>query len=48
MSIAVITGAGSGVGRAIAVKFAAEGWDVALVGRREDALASATALFRYE
>ena len=39
MSIAVITGAGSGVGRAIAVKFAAEGWDVALVGRREDALA---------
>jgi len=39
MSIAVITGAGSGVGRAIAVKFATEGWDVALVGRREDALA---------
>ena len=44
MSIAVITGAGSGVGRAIAVKFAAEGWDVALVGRREDALAETGAL----
>ena len=30
----VVTGAGSGVGRAIAVKFAAAGWNVALVGRR--------------
>lgn len=34
MSIAVVTGAGSGVGRAVALRFAAEGWDVALVGRR--------------
>ena len=34
MSTAVVTGAGSGVGRAIALKFATEGWKVALVGRR--------------
>ena len=39
MSVAVITGAGSGVGRALALKFLAEGWNVALVGRREEALA---------
>lgn len=42
---AVVTGAGSGVGRATAAKLVAEGWSVALVGRREDALretASAT------
>jgi NADP-dependent 3-hydroxy acid dehydrogenase YdfG len=35
---AVITGAGSGVGRAIALKLAAEGWRVAIVGRRAEAL----------
>ena len=34
----VITGAGSGVGRAIALKLANQGWRVALVGRRLDAL----------
>ncbi len=34
----VVTGAGSGVGRAIAVKFAAAGWNVALVGRRAEPL----------
>jgi NAD(P)-dependent dehydrogenase (short-subunit alcohol dehydrogenase family) len=38
MSVAVITGAGSGVGRAIALKFAEEGWTIALVGRRADTL----------
>ncbi len=37
--VIVITGAGSGVGRATALKFAGEGWRVVLVGRRPDALA---------
>jgi NAD(P)-dependent dehydrogenase (short-subunit alcohol dehydrogenase family) len=40
----VVTGAGSGVGRAIALKFAAEGWKVALVGRRPEPLAETAAL----
>src|SRR4051812_2231562 len=35
---AVITGAGSGVGQAIALKLAHEGWKVAIIGRRADAL----------
>src|SRR5260221_7376568 len=35
---ALITGAGSGVGRAIALLLAAKGWRVALIGRREEAL----------
>ncbi len=38
--VAVVTGAGSGVGRATVLKFAAEGWRVALLGRRPDALAA--------
>ncbi len=38
MKIAVITGAGSGVGRATAVALASQGWSVALVGRRESVL----------
>ena len=38
MRTVVVTGAGSGVGRAIALRFAAEGWGVALVGRGRDAL----------
>lgn len=38
MKTAVITGAGSGVGRATAVALASQGWSVALVGRREEAL----------
>jgi NAD(P)-dependent dehydrogenase (short-subunit alcohol dehydrogenase family) len=44
MSTVVVTGAGSGVGRAIAVKFAAEGWRVALVGRQEASLHETAAL----
>jgi NADP-dependent 3-hydroxy acid dehydrogenase YdfG len=37
--VAVVTGAGSGVGRAVAILLAEQGWRVALLGRREAALA---------
>ncbi|MDX9731555.1 MAG: SDR family oxidoreductase [Bdellovibrionales bacterium] len=36
--VAVVTGAGSGIGAATAERFAKEGWDVVLIGRRPDAL----------
>ena len=42
--VAVVTGAGSGVGRATALKFASEGWQVALLGRRGEALAETISL----
>ena len=35
---AVVTGAGSGVGQAIAIALASQNWRVALVGRREETL----------
>jgi NAD(P)-dependent dehydrogenase (short-subunit alcohol dehydrogenase family) len=46
MKTAVVTGAGSGVGRAIALRFASEGWRVALVGRRIEPLAETAAAAR--
>jgi NAD(P)-dependent dehydrogenase (short-subunit alcohol dehydrogenase family) len=36
--IAIVTGAGSGIGRACALALLAEGWTVGLLGRRADAL----------
>ncbi|HNQ90480.1 MAG TPA: SDR family oxidoreductase [Verrucomicrobiota bacterium] len=41
---AVITGAGSGVGRAVACALLAKGWRVALIGRRARALEETAAL----
>ena len=36
--VAIITGAGSGIGRAVATTFLKDGYDVALAGRRREAL----------
>lgn len=44
MKTIVVTGAGSGVGRAVALRFAAEGWQVALVGRSAGTLAETAGL----
>ncbi|NLT31035.1 MAG: SDR family NAD(P)-dependent oxidoreductase [Propionibacterium sp.] len=41
MTSALVTGAGSGIGRALAVEAARRGHHVHLVGRREHALAEA-------
>ncbi len=37
-TVAIVTGAGSGIGRAVALTLVAEGYAVALAGRRADAL----------
>src|SRR5262245_31923077 len=36
--VAVVTGAGTGIGKAVALAFLRDGWCVAVVGRREDLL----------
>ncbi|WP_334164893.1 SDR family oxidoreductase [Phenylobacterium sp.] len=36
--VAIVTGAGSGIGRAVALALLREGWSVALAGRRPEAL----------
>ncbi|MFJ4538126.1 SDR family oxidoreductase [Streptomyces tibetensis] len=43
-AIAVVTGAGSGIGRAVAVELLRSGWSVALAGRREETLEETAAL----
>ena len=43
-SYALVTGAGSGIGRACALGLIKEGWTVALVGRRLDALQATAAM----
>jgi NAD(P)-dependent dehydrogenase (short-subunit alcohol dehydrogenase family) len=42
--IAVVTGAGSGIGRAVAVELLRAGWSVALAGRRAGPLEETAAL----
>jgi NAD(P)-dependent dehydrogenase (short-subunit alcohol dehydrogenase family) len=44
LSTIVITGGGSGVGRAVALKFAGAGWNLAVTGRGEAALHETIAL----
>ena len=46
--VAVVTGAGSGVGQAVVVALARRGYDVALLGRRESALKETAALVERE
>lgn len=41
--VAIVTGAGSGVGRALAISLAKEGWQLVLAGRREERLGETAA-----
>ena len=40
---AIVTGAGSGIGKAVALALVADGWQVALAGRRQAALEAGVA-----
>jgi NAD(P)-dependent dehydrogenase (short-subunit alcohol dehydrogenase family) len=42
--VAIVTGAGSGIGRAVSLALLRNGWRVALAGRREEQLAGTAAL----
>lgn len=42
--VAVVTGAGSGIGRAVCLKLLANNWRVALAGRRQEALEETVAM----
>ncbi len=44
MKVAVVTGAGSGIGRTVAVQLGTDGFDVVLAGRRRDPLDETAAL----
>ena len=46
MKVAMVTGAGSGVGRAAAVQLATDSFEVVLAGRRREPLEETVALVR--
>lgn len=45
--IALVTGAGSGIGRAVAIALDQDGWNVVLAGRREETLRETAGLCTY-